>query len=185
MENLGLFLLKSIVVSGLLTAWYFAGLRGRRLHQYNRFFLLTTLFASLSIPLLHFNLFSIPRPAASSLGAVSILGESAPVTLYNAAVQSEAISSTIDWSQIAGIGVASVSLLLLSVLLLRIIKLRRLTKQYPVTKQNRINLIVTDLPGAPFTFLQNLFWNSNIPIEDEIGKLIYRHELTHIEEGHT
>lgn len=185
MENLGLFLLKSIVVSGLLTAWYFAGLRGRRLHQYNRFFLLTTLFASLSIPLLHFNLFSIPRPVVSSLSAVSILGESAPEVTNNAAVQSEIVSSTIDWSLILGIGVASVSLLLLSVLLLRIIKLRRLTKQYPVTKQNRINLIVTDLPGAPFTFLQNLFWSSSIPIEDEIGKLIYRHELTHIEEGHT
>ncbi len=185
METLGLFILKSIVVSGLLTLWYFAALRGRKLHHYNRFFLLTILFASLAIPLLHFNLFSIPRPAAIQLSAVSVSGEATDEHTYNNIVSTDTPSSGFDWPQKAGIGVAAVSLFLLSVLLVRIVKLNRLFAKYPVTRMGRIKLINTDLQAAPFTFLNNLFWNSTIPMDDEIGRRILRHEEAHIAEGHT
>jgi hypothetical protein len=47
------------------------------------------------------------------------------------------------------------------------------------------NLIETDLKQAPFSFLDNLFWRTNISMHEENGKKIFAHELTHIKEKHS
>ncbi len=185
MEPLIQFLVKSITVSGLLTAWYFIGLRGRRLHQYNRFFLLTTLFASITLPFLHFRLFSIPHTADSGLGPVSLL--TGATTNAGSSVTAAQLQehTSINWTVIAAIAVMTISLTLLSVLVARIYKVQRLSRQYPATTLEGVRVIQTDLASAPFTFIKSLFWNRSISLQGELGQLILRHELTHIEQGHT
>ena len=184
METLSLFLLKSIVVSGLLTAWYLLGLRDTRLHKYNRFFLLTTMFASLTVPFFHFQLFTISRTIAGSLAPVALFiqpagdaGNTLPVV--------QAAQPQLHWQAIIAIIAAGVSLTLLIILSTRIFKVLMMRTQYTVARYEGINLVLTDSPRAPFTFLKYVFWNKELPLQDEIGQLIFKHELTHIEQGHT
>ncbi len=184
METLSLFLWKSIVVSGLLTAWYMLGLRGKRLHQYNRFFLLLTLAASLTIPFLHFQFFNLPTADTSGLVPTSLLIGSASND-GSTAIAQQTVQARIDWQAIIGIAVACVGIALLLVLSARILKVRRMWKQYTITQHEDVNLVLTDSPKAPFTFLKYLFWNKSIPLQDEVGKLIFKHELAHIKQGHT
>jgi hypothetical protein len=117
MATLGVFLWKSIVVSGLLTAWYLLALRGRRLHQYNRFFLLFALFASLTIPLLHFQLFSIPGTITDRLAPVAHFVQPSAGTSAPVALALHTGHTQWDWQYLAGISVAGVSAVLLLILL--------------------------------------------------------------------
>jgi TonB-dependent SusC/RagA subfamily outer membrane receptor len=45
--------------------------------------------------------------------------------------------------------------------------------------------IETDLEEAPFSFFNNLFWKKSISIEDEGGRKILQHELSHIRQNHS
>ncbi len=185
METLSLFLWKSIVVSGLLTTWYMVALRGKRLHQYNRVFLLTTLFASLTIPFLNFQLFSVPRIVANGMAPVALLVGATGDAANSTAATPVPAETPVNWLLIAGIAAVTVSITLLFILFTRVIKVRMMCSKYPVTQKNGVNLLLTDSPSAPFTFLKYLFWNKSIPLDGEVGQLIFKHELAHIEQGHT
>lgn len=184
METLGLFLLKSVVVSGLLATWYMLALRGRRLHQYNRFFLLSTLFASVVIPFLHFRLFSLPHTVSGGLAPVSRLIQSAGDLGSNIATQ-QVQHAQADWTTITAIVIILVSLVLFTILSARILRVLRMCRQAAVSREQGVNLVLIDSPRAPFTFLKYLFWNKAMPLDGEVGRLIFRHELAHIEQGHT
>jgi N-acetylmuramoyl-L-alanine amidase len=185
MEALCLFLLKSIMISGLLTAWYLLGLRGRRLHRYNRFFLLSVLLFSLTIPFLHFRLFDIPHSVSGRFAPVALFGQPAgdlggdvPAVLLSKQPQT-------DWVIITGLITAGVSLTFLLILSVKMLKLRKMCRDGSVTRFEGVNLVLTTSPRAPFTFLKYVFWNKAVPLQDEIGRLIFKHELTHIQQGHT
>jgi hypothetical protein len=49
----------------------------------------------------------------------------------------------------------------------------------------RFDFIETALDDAPFSFFRNLFWRKGLPIEDETGQRMLKHELTHIEQLHS
>jgi N-acetylmuramoyl-L-alanine amidase len=185
METLSIFIFKSIVVSAVFTAWYMLGLRGYRLHHYNRFFLLSSLLLSILIPFLHFHLIDF-----SSVESVRLT----PVSLF---IQQEispdpGVSSTpaarfaqTNWQIILLMIMAALSLILLVKLAIRIIIIRRLCRQFPITHFGEINVVQTNLAKAPFAFFNYLFWNNSIQLDGEIGQLIFRHEATHILQRHT
>lgn len=185
MEALCVFLGKSIVVSGLLTTWYLFALRGRRLHQYNRFFLLSVLFVSITIPFLHFHLFDLPQIATNHLAPVALQGLPEGNAHSSGLVAAQPVAQPTDWLLVAGVAAAAISIVLLIILLVRVLKVSRMCRRYPATRLQGINLLLTDSPKAPFAFLKYLFWNQSIPVEGEIGQLIFRHEVAHIEQGHT
>jgi TonB-dependent SusC/RagA subfamily outer membrane receptor len=45
--------------------------------------------------------------------------------------------------------------------------------------------IETELEEAPFSFFNNLFWKKSISIEEEGGRKILQHELSHIRQNHS
>ena len=53
------------------------------------------------------------------------------------------------------------------------------------TEMGEFTFIETDLDEAPFSFFSNLFWKKSISIEDECGRKILQHELSHIREKHS
>jgi TonB-dependent SusC/RagA subfamily outer membrane receptor len=53
------------------------------------------------------------------------------------------------------------------------------------TLMGEFTFIETDLDEAPFSFFSNLFWKKSISIEDECGRKILQHELSHIREKHS
>ncbi|MGI9137997.1 MAG: hypothetical protein ACR2IM_03060, partial [Sediminibacterium sp.] len=60
------YILKTILISGIFLAYYWIGLRDKKFHYYNRFYLLTVSIMSLVIPLLNFNWFIVEEPVLYS-----------------------------------------------------------------------------------------------------------------------
>ena len=54
------YLLKMLVCSGVLFAYYHLALRNKIFHQWNRFYLLSAIVISLGVPCLQFNIWSAP-----------------------------------------------------------------------------------------------------------------------------
>ncbi len=185
MDPLGIFIFKSIVVSGVFTAWYILGLRGYRLHQYNRFFLLSSLVLSIIIPFLNFHFIDFSPVASAKLAPISLLIQQENINDAGVSKLPVAQVTHFNWHNIIGLVTASLSLVLLVMLAIRIITIRRLCRQYPITQFGEINVVQTDLPKAPFAFFNYLFWNNSILLDGEIGQLIFRHEATHILQKHT
>src|SRR5215469_5759440 len=67
MDESLVFVLKSVISSGILFGYYCAVLRNRKFHQYNRFYLLCTLIISIVLPFLNFSLFSFQQRALTDL----------------------------------------------------------------------------------------------------------------------
>lgn len=185
METLTLYIIKSIAISGLLAAWYMLALRGRSLHHYNRFYLLTALVVSITLPFLHFRSVTLPASVVGHLAPVSLTtGDASAISDALPSVQ-QVSSITISWPTVATIIAGAISLLLLGILLFRVTRLLFLCSRSASTKIEGADLIITDHPNAPFTFLNYLVWNRTMSMNTEIGSLIVRHELTHIAQRHT
>jgi len=72
------YLLKVILCSTLLTAYYYLALRNKLFHQWNRFYLIAAVFLSLLIPCFSFTISHTPQEAQSQviqvLKVVSVSG---------------------------------------------------------------------------------------------------------------
>jgi N-acetylmuramoyl-L-alanine amidase len=186
MNSIYLFLLKSVLVSGVLVLWYWLGLRNKRLHNYNRFYLLFALCASITVPLLHFQWFTLTTAPSAPLPRAFVLLQSVN---DNSKIEHEpsgqAAMQAINWNAVVFSITALISLALLVILVARILWVMRLARNCPKTSVQGIGVIHTDVQKAPFSFLRFLFWKNSIPLESENGKTIFRHELTHIRQKHT
>lgn len=185
METLSLYLFKSLVVSGLLTAWYFAGLRGRRLHQYNRFYLLTAMSASLMLPLLQLQLFTIPQALTGSIAPMASLIQPAGDVADNAAMLQQTQDMRVNVQAVVMVSVAVVSIALIIVLLARLLSVYKIYRRGHVEQHMGVSVVMTDSQRAPFTFLKYVYWDKSIAIDSESGSLIFMHEQAHIKQGHT
>lgn len=175
MERLIAYLLQMVLVSGMLTSWYFLVLRNRRLHGYNRFYLLATLVLSLLLPLLPFRwtpFAALNRPTvANTLQQMENMGRSA--------------NMKIPWVTI-GIGITGgVSLILLVLTAIRIKQVLRLRAQQPFRSMGTYDLIETNDPRAPFSFLKILFWREGEDPAQPENQKILSHELAHIHGKHS
>ena len=185
MNALILFVFKGIIVSGLLSTYYLLALKNKKLHNYNRFFLLFTLYASIQVPLFNFKWSPVyEKPLIVYTSAKMLLH-----TLNdfgNMQQASQNIPATdIDWLTIIITIILLVSSGLIVSMLIRIAWILRIAKQFPNTVTDGITLVHTDLYNAPFSFLNRIFWRDSISPHTESGRMILRHELTHIKQKHT
>jgi N-acetylmuramoyl-L-alanine amidase len=186
MNTIVLFLLKSIAVSGILTTWYWLALRDKRLHNYNRFFLLFTLYASIQLPLLNIQLFTVDKAASPLLSSANVLLHA--VTDDGGNTQQAIVQTAtthIDWEFVITAIAMTISAVLLAILLIRIVLIINLRRKYRRSIEEGVELIHTDLSKAPFSFMSSLFWRDDISPDSENGRLILLHELTHIRQKHT
>lgn len=171
-----LYLLKSILISGIFLAYYWIALRDKKFHYYNRFYLLTASLISLIAPLLNFNWFSVEEPVL--YGSSELIQFVLPKTNGNNGIHLDLADYVIV---IAGL----ITLILLGLLLMHIIKIQLLKKKWEVTKMEGFDFINTNEENAPFSFLNNLFWKQSISLQDQGGQQIFKHEITHIQQKHT
>lgn len=171
MDTFVSWLIRSELISGLMLAYYLGVLRNRKLHAFNRVWLLTALLASLVLPLIHVNFLTwhsaAPPQAITSIQAHAADAKAFPVM-------------TVIF--IAG---AVVSALLLSILIIRIRRVYRLKRGHHVQRLEGCMLIEIQDRRAPFSFLKNLFWQEGADIHDPFHRKILDHELAHIRGGHT
>ncbi len=180
MQPLAFYLLKVIACSGILLLYYRLALRNKRFHYYNRFYLLATIAASILLPLLQVNWFTISSSndkAIALLNVIYVQGDD--VTVHSKP------GFAINWQQLPLIIYGLATVLLMAVLLWRIHKIYTFKKRYTATNMDGVDFINTDLSQAPFSFLQNLFWRNDIDLNETTGRQILQHELTHIRQKHT
>jgi beta-lactamase regulating signal transducer with metallopeptidase domain len=175
-QTILLYVLKSIFVSGVFLGYYWIALRNKSFNYYNRFYLLLSMAVSLVIPLFNFNWFTIDKQRMPV----------SPETLSYLTQQiTDTHSQAIRWQDVVFYAALSVSLFLLIVFAVNIFKVYQLKSRSAVLKMEGIDFIYTDLDDAPFSFLNNLFWKESISLDDDFGKKIFKHELTHIHQKHT
>jgi len=169
------YIIKSVIASGVLWAYYCMALRNRKFHAYNRFYLLAAIVISLAVPFINFNWFTVNSDDNNSI--VTILTVLRPI----ATTQVNHITST----TILYASAALVSVVLFAILFAKVWWVYRAKRKHTSTRMNGYNLIETNLKQAPFSFLDNLFWKQSITLDDEGGTKIFRHELAHIRGKHT
>ena len=177
MEAVNIYILKSILVSGILMGYYWLALRNTRFHHYNRFYLMATLFLSLLLPAIDLNWFTLQEPEGESAKQLLLfIDQPGSITLSETAF---------PWEKLVFISILLVSVSLVSFFSYGIYKIYKIKSVSKVTPMDHFDFIETQHHDAPFSFLKNLFWREDISMEDETGRQILRHELTHMEQLHS
>ena len=175
------YLLKIIICSGLLTGYYYLALRNRAFHHWNRFYLLSTVLLSLTVPLLTFTIFHSGNDNSTALQLLQAMGtgDDYVVLVARKSAPSITLEQGLSWTY------AAVSVTLLVLLGMALLKLRGLIKRHAVQQVQNIQFITTDAKGTPFSFFHYIFWNPSIDLQSETGARIFKHELAHVREGHS
>lgn len=170
------YLLKVILVSGILTGYYWVSLRNKRFHHYNRFYLVGALLLSWGLPLLNLQWFYLAPEPASPIHQVAKLIYFSPNTLN---------ASTMSWDELVGVALIVVAGILVIAFLRGIAQLFLIKSKGRVTPMDRFDFIETSVEDAPFSFFRNLFWKKECALNDENGQRMLHHEITHIEQYHS
>jgi len=172
--ELFMYLLKSMILSGVFFGYYTLFLKNTIYHAYNRFYLLASMALSLAIPFFKLSMFSVTEQQAA--GAKQLL-------IYLTQLPASPVPEKyIDWEIIV---IAVISSLFVCYLVYSVLRIFRLKAMNSKTLMGEFTFIETDLDEAPFSFFSNLFWKKSISIEDECGRKILQHELSHIREKHS
>jgi hypothetical protein len=169
-----MYLLKSMILSGIFFGYYTLFLKNTIYHAYNRFYLLASMALSLAIPFFKLSMFSITEEQAAGAKQVLIYLTQLPAS----PVQEENIA----WEIIVMTTISSLFVCYLVYSVLRIFRLKAMNSH---TQMGEFTFIETDLDDAPFSFFSNLFWKKSISMEDESGQKMLKHELAHIREKHS
>ena len=173
-SELFMYLLKSMILSGIFFGYYTLFLKNTIYHAYNRFYLLASMALSLAIPFFKLSMFSVTEEQAAGAKQLLIYLTQLPAS----PVQEEYI----NWEIIV---IAVISSLFVCYLVYSVLRIFRLKAMNSKTEMGEFTFIETDLDEAPFSFFSNLFWKKSISIEDECGRKILQHELSHIREKHS
>src|SRR5215218_4904013 len=181
MIELGYYLLKVIVCSGVLFLYYHIALRNKRFHQWNRFYLLAIIILSLVVPLLQFTLFHHREESSQAIQLLQVV-ESADSFVEGVYIDGQQSISLEQW---VVFGYVVISALVLATLILSFIKIYAIAKRNKIQVVDRIRFISTKDNGTPFSFFHYIFWNDEIDIHSTTGRQIFEHELVHVKEAHT
>lgn len=171
------YLLKMVICSTLLFGYYRVALYNERFHHWNRFYLLASFIISIVAPLV-----SIPVYTHTTSQNIQEVMRS---LLWNNNMVTAPTQSLSDYDS-AVIFVAIVSFVFLVRFISHVIKLLFLHSSHGIRQMyNGVWLIITELPAAPFSFFNWLYWRKDIDPACAAGRRILEHEITHIREGHS
>ena len=175
MESLLYYLIRSVLVCGLLSGYYAIALRGRRMHGFNRFYLLSSVVLALVLPLVRipWNLW----PTANHGAVQRVLIGMAPAATGKSGIA--------FWS-LLGLGSSVLaSGVMLAISIGKIRGIYRLKRASLCTPMDGYELVETEAPGTPFSFLRNLFWGKGVDRENVVNRKMLAHELAHIRGRHS
>lgn len=174
-----MYLVKSILLSGIFYGYYLLFLRNNRFHAYNRFYLLICMALSVVIPMFNFTVVTqASEPLSRAEQAIFIVSTISTKTQANGWLNLHSLDLVL-------LGWGMISLTFLGYLTFQIRKIYRLKKAHQAEQIGDILFIETELEEAPFSFLHLLFWKKSIDFTSSTGEAIFKHELTHIVQKHT
>lgn len=177
MQGIYIYLLKSMLVSGILLGYYWFVLRNKRFHFYNRFYLIGTLVLSVILPLLDLNWYAIQEPKTFHIKKIVMLMDQ-PGTISLS-------EQSITWEKLLFSGMLLVSTILILLFIYGIVRIYQIKRKSIVTSLDDFDFIETDHQDAPFSFFRNLFWRNDLKVDDKAGKKMLKHEMVHIYEYHS
>jgi len=178
------YLLKTVLISGILTGYYLFFLKNRGFHRFNRRYLVSVPAIGFLLPLCRFEM-PVVWLANRGRDPIQLLqvvqGEmEETVTVYaNRSVAS------FTWQN--GLATASlcISLFLLVKLLVNLNYLRRLARRAVVKQVEGAELYYVEASGTPFSFFRLIFWNPSLDVQSAGGRQILQHELYHVNQHHS
>lgn len=176
------YLLKVIICSGVLFLYYHIALRNKLFHQWNRFYLLTSVFISLIAPVVQVSIMhQISDDPNKAIQMLQVL-QSADGYLEEITITGRRGITSDQWIMML---YAAVSIVLLFSVLLSLRKIFAIIRSHTVQWIEKIRFINTNAQGTPFSFFNYILWNKEIDLQTETGKQIFQHELVHVKEKHT
>ena len=170
------YIVKSVLISGLLYLYYHIALKDKKFHSYNRFFLIGTTVVSLVFPLFNFTWYKVEGPKINSVTNLLLVLNQPPRQLLSAPISASLVLSGF---------VILISLILFALFLSKICWIYKLKRKYKNTRMQGFTFIETPVKQAPFSFLSNLFWRAGAPLNSDTGEKIFSHELIHIKQKHS
>ncbi|MCA6493410.1 MAG: N-acetylmuramoyl-L-alanine amidase [Chitinophagaceae bacterium] len=176
------YLLKVVLCSTLLYAYYWFILRDKQFHQYNRFYLMGISVISWLVPFI-----KIEIVKEQVVAAPKVLHFATAIAESNSSIEREVIeqSAQFSWDKLILLIATIVSVFFILRFLQSLWKIKRLIRQYPMKELLGFYLVMTDVKGTPFSFFKYVFWNNSIDLHSELGKGILAHEVAHVEENHS
>lgn len=179
------YLLKMTICSAVFFGYYWLLLRNKVFHGYNRFYLLVIIVLSIILPLCEINI--IQQPIAPSNTAIQILQVVTNTDAYvDEMIVEHKQKNIFTVYNIIAFAYSVVSLLLFCVFVISLIKIALLIQKHHKVKMEDVLFINTAAAkGTPFSFFNYIFWNSEIDLNNDVGKKIFLHEQAHIKQRHS
>ncbi|WP_217601492.1 M56 family metallopeptidase [Chitinophaga sp. GbtcB8] len=179
MELLLSYLLKMMVCSGILYAYYHLALRNNRFHQWNRYYLLLATLLSLFLPLLQ-----LPSPFEGKQAPAFTNYATQIITLREFILPATPVT-VVNYLGILQLAYGGVVLLLLGRILYGCWKIQRLIQHSRVQHLRPYHLVQSEQVQMPFSFFRYIFWSGNINPDSTDGQQILQHELAHVTQKHS
>ena len=180
-----IYIIKTVLISGLLFSYYWLFLRNRFFHEFNRFFLLSIPLISFLLPSLHFNLPDFRNSSASG-SPIRLLGVTQGKLEDAFSVYGTVSNSTNHFREYM---LAMISLLVTMMLFIRFYKsirfLHQLRNDKPVLRIPDANIYFVSVKGTPFSFFKSIFWGRELDLNSVSGRQILKHELFHVKQKHS
>ena len=173
------YILKVLIVSGILTGYYYLALKDKVFHRWNRFYLLLTVCLSMLLPFVSINIFRSATEQGNIIKALQT------ITMQDEIVIELGRKSFMNTDMLLMLGYLLISLFFVVRLVSNFIQIGHIRKRYPNSKVNGINFINTDEKGTPFSFFNDIYWYRSIDLHTTPGQQIFNHEVAHITEKHT
>src|SRR5947209_4631676 len=156
------FILKCSICSGILFTYYLIALKNKQFHQWNRFYLLFTVFMALLIPIIHIPYLAYTSSKISENAPLLNVVQSANIYLEDVGTSSH---QTINFDQLLFFGYIFISIFLMIPFISSLIKIKSIIKYHTVQKLNHTKFLNTIIPGQQFSFFNYIFCNEviNIP----------------------
>ncbi|MCW3160802.1 M56 family metallopeptidase [Chryseobacterium oryctis] len=169
-----LIIFKIILCSSLLIGLYYIFLEKEKMHQFNRFFLISSLLFSLVAPFV-----SIKTEIPKSVSNPKILFEETTQQVLNLTSKEE----TFSWIYLIGIIYGTITLILLTKIIVSVIKIKKI-KGKKIAYQS-VNIIITKQQLPPFTFWKTIYLSENYFVNNKIDERVFLHEKSHLEQKHS
>jgi|GEM_PF-612600 len=176
------YLLKVIVCSGVLFLYYHLFLRNKIFHQWNRFYLLAAVILSITLPFIRFELDGSSSWSSQEALNQLLVFQSTDQYLQEFVIEYNPGITLEEW---LAIGYGVISIFLFVGLAFSIGKVVSILRRYQTNNFANFKLLSTREPGSPFSFLNYIIWNEEIPLKSAVGQQIFQHELVHVQQKHT
>lgn len=171
------YLLKVMLISGILFGYYVLALRNERFHEWNRYYLLVSTAISLALPFARwpdlFSAYSSSNPIV--INRLQIFTVSAGDTG----------TSGLGWEQWLKFGYIFIALAFLTGTGFGLLKIYRSLQKGEKYHFRLFTLVRDQKTESPFSFFRFIFWSPKIPLDSLEGGHILHHELAHVQEKHS